>query len=620
MANDINFEIKVNSKKAEKGVEKIEQGLKDASGEAKDIGKNLDKSATSGSKFGKLIKGLKFGAGLSAGKGVLDKVMGAFVENERVANLFNDSLGVITGTAETLVEFFSPMINEMTKAIHNPKEAWDDLVEAFENGVNWIYENLIKGAFDGIVSVINKVRIKILELRIAWNEYTGDTEEAAELTKDLNEILEDQIEIADRQTERYKKITGAVNTAIDSASKWGKKLKDNVTESVNSNTKLRDLTNSYIALDAEIEKNIQTLENQQAMNDQIANDETKSFAKRREAILQNLELKKEQIKLEQQLLQNQINLLVEENKAKGQSDERNAQIKALQIQMEGLNQTIVDTEISVKDTLRGIDQEAKDSERAIEDAVTERNRMVKEANTESIKLEHERIKAQMDAMEQLHNEEMRLLDERLASEEKGTARYNELLAEKITKEGEYQAERIAKEGEYAEAKKTYTEETTQMELDSLDAQAQAVSSALDLAGSLLGEDAKAQAVVSIAKAIMETYVGANKALASSPPPLNYVNMAGVIAGGLANVVQIRKQAQQMASELGTGGIPSGGGGAIPSGPNISIARGNVLDSNIQLNNALNQSMKPQRAYVVSTDIKTGESLDRKIYQNATLGG
>jgi hypothetical protein len=41
---------------------------------------------------------------------------------------------------------------------------------------------------------------------------------------------------------------------------------------------------------------------------------------------------------------------------------------------------------------------------------------------------------------------------------------------------------------------------------------------------------------------------------------------------------------------------------------------------MQLGNAMKQAGKPPRAYVVSGDINSAESLDRKIYQNATLGG
>jgi hypothetical protein len=96
-------------------------------------------------------------------------------------------------------------------------------------------------------------------------------------------------------------------------------------------------------------------------------------------------------------------------------------------------------------------------------------------------------------------------------------------------------------------------------------------------------------------------------------------MAGVIAGGLANVIKIKQEAQKLASETG-GSAPSGGGSmtAPQIGPSVNIARGNVVDSNMQLKQAMGQANKPPRAYVVQSDIQSGESLNRKIMENATL--
>ena len=47
--------------------------------------------------------------------------------------------------------------------------------------------------------------------------------------------------------------------------------------------------------------------------------------------------------------------------------------------------------------------------------------------------------------------------------------------------------------------------------------------------------------VNIANAIMDTYAGANKALASYPPPWSFIAAAGQIAAGLANVASIKAQ-------------------------------------------------------------------------------
>jgi poly(3-hydroxybutyrate) depolymerase len=154
----------------------------------------------------------------------------------------------------------------------------------------------------------------------------------------------------------------------------------------------------------------------------------------------------------------------------------------------------------------------------------------------------------------------------------------------------------------------------------MQAKAGALSAGLGLAKELMAEDSKMQTAIALAEAVMQTYVAANVALASSPPPLNFINMAGVIATGIANVIKIKKEADKMASETGISNTASSVGGGTTIGPSISMARSNVVDSNVQLKNAMDQASKPPKAYVVGTDIDSQQSLDRKIYSNATLGG
>ncbi len=57
---------------------------------------------------------------------------------------------------------------------------------------------------------------------------------------------------------------------------------------------------------------------------------------------------------------------------------------------------------------------------------------------------------------------------------------------------------------------------------------------LSQAASLFGENTSANKSMKIASAVINTYAGANEALAG-PVPLNFINAAAVIAAGIANV-------------------------------------------------------------------------------------
>jgi len=70
-------------------------------------------------------------------------------------------------------------------------------------------------------------------------------------------------------------------------------------------------------------------------------------------------------------------------------------------------------------------------------------------------------------------------------------------------------------------------------------------------------------------AVIDTWAGANKALASAPPPWNFIAMAGVIASGMANVANIESQT------MATGGFISGNSHAN-GGVNINAEGGEFM--------------------------------------------
>lgn len=615
MAEPIKFKIDADTTDAVKGADKIASSFKKAEKEAGKINDNLKDGVKSGSKFGSIMGGLKFGAGLAAGKGILDKVMGSLVENEKVANLFNDALSVISGTAQGLVEILGPAFKFIGDAIKNPKEAWDSVVLSFQNGAKWIQENLIDGVLAVFTSSLNEMTIGVLTLQEKWNAFTGDLDEATEIQTKINELQNENIEISKKQSERFENVKGAVKGAVDTLKDWGGTIANSIEKTFKGNQALRESTTAYILINAKIEENIKALESQQAQNEATANNERLTFEARKKAILGNLDLKKEQIKQEKQLIQNQINLLALENQSKGVSAERTAQIGALQVQIKGLDLTLGETQRTVDETTRSIEDQQKESIKAIVDATAEASRGIAEATAQTATLEHEKLRNTLDAIALQKEAYTQLYADRLSAETEGSVKYNEILAEQIAKEGEFNVARIQGEAEYTQALKDYKKEQVQVELAALGVKQTALNGALNGAKALFKDNAEVQSAIAIAQAIMDTYVAANTALASAPPPYNFIAMAGVIATGIANVMEIQSQAQNLATEVG-GTPPSA---SIPSaGPSISIAKSNV-DSSTQLSQSLNKEIQPPKAYVVSSEIRSADSLDRKILQNATFG-
>lgn len=78
----------------------------------------------------------------------------------------------------------------------------------------------------------------------------------------------------------------------------------------------------------------------------------------------------------------------------------------------------------------------------------------------------------------------------------------------------------------------------------------------------------------IGEAVMNTYTGATKALASYPPPFNYIAAAATVAAGMANVAQIRAQSFEGGGFTGVGaragGLDGKGGYMAMVHPNETI--------------------------------------------------
>ena len=83
-----------------------------------------------------------------------------------------------------------------------------------------------------------------------------------------------------------------------------------------------------------------------------------------------------------------------------------------------------------------------------------------------------------------------------------------------------------------------------------------------------------QKAVQVAQAIMNTYTGATKAIASYPPPINFAMAALTVANGMAQVAQIRAQSFEGGGFTGfgarAGGLDGKGGYMAMVHPNESI--------------------------------------------------
>lgn len=134
--------------------------------------------------------------------------------------------------------------------------------------------------------------------------------------------------------------------------------------------------------------------------------------------------------------------------------------------------------------------------------------------------------------------------------------------------------------------------------------------AVDQAASLLGslseitkKHAKLSKGFAIGQAIINTYQGVTKALATLPPPASYVAAAATLAAGIANVMKIKNTD----TEGGAASISSGGGelSGATSSMNTQpqgVQPSTLLDENGNVVNNQQPQQQNNRVFVVESDI------------------
>jgi hypothetical protein len=130
-------------------------------------------------------------------------------------------------------------------------------------------------------------------------------------------------------------------------------------------------------------------------------------------------------------------------------------------------------------------------------------------------------------------------------------------------------------------------------------------------------------VASGSKSLSAMTLANAKAISASPltggQPFVTINTAQVLTGMALSAVGAGKAIKDILSEsknptqFSAGG--GGGGGSAPSAPSFNLVQG--TGSN-QIAQGLQKSNQPIKAFVVSSDVSTGQELDRKIIAGASL--
>lgn len=571
---------------------KNQSKLSDALKDSKNATKNLDDAT--GGLLGKMkaFATNPIGLVIIALAGAFKLVSEAIGRSEKASESFGKIGAKLSGLFNGLIAVITPVVELLGEAlvfaIEKPGEAWDSFVDTLESGYNFIKGQIIDrftANFDIFVGTFQK---GILKARIAWNEFTGDSEEAEELKKQLDEVNQKVSEAAGVLAMRNKEIVDGFNGAVDAVKEFGKQAVENYDKAAKASEALvnseRQLARNRINLEKQQLKSLRLAEEER----QIRDDTSKDIDVRIEANKRLGKILDEQLKRELALAQQSLNFARLQAQATGDTVENIERIGDAEIKL-----------LEIRERITG-----QRSEQLVnENSLLKEQADLKAAEVEAAKKAEEerlaKVEEEKAAAEEKRREEQELRDRDIEAQ----FELDELEIERLAEQGSNVLDLELELLERKRMQDVAAEGLRAKEIEAINAQAEAAKEKLRQA-SEKAEKAKEEAVlnnaingaveafgiaqeVAVAKMIIaapEAVAGSFKEAAKSyAPPLSLVmgalGAAGTIAPiikGLADIKKTRFSKKKGSSGSG-GSISTSVGGGGGGGASASITPEVVSD-------------------------------------------
>lgn len=660
MAKEI-IELEVKTGKSKKEIEELKKSLEESvakfeemSSKSKDFEKNVDNMKTD-----KLssIKGYLGGAVdgfkslkvaiISSGIGaIVLGIVGAFKflqeaigRSEKASESFGKIMSYVSGVFNGLIAVITPVVEligeGLVKAIEKPSEAWSSFVDNLQKGWQFVKGQVVDRFLASWTLLAGNFEKGVLKMRIAWNEFTGDSEEAEELKGQLKEVNKELKDAVQTLIDRNNEIKDGFNSAVDSVKNFAKQAKASYDKASEASEKLanaeRRLVKNRIAMEKQQLESLRLAEDQR----QIRDDISLSIEERIEANNRLGKILDEQSQKELALAQQQLNIALLQKQASGDTIENieavgDAELKILEIR-ERINgqrsEQLVNEQALLKERQDKIDEDNKieeEKEQAKIDKAKEITRK-KEEEIKKIVEEYKMAKEEEEAITEAEKLEL--------EQERQLARLD-LLMQGLDKENEAYKLAVKQREEFTIASNKAIDEAREADANA-DIQREKVlqNQKIAMAGrtfgqlaQMLGDNTKAGKAAGIAAALINTYQGISNVWAEKAESdlvgagfIQRVATSALVAlQGFKAVKNISKVNPSVKSSN-----PSGGGGGVsaaapPRQANFNIVGGSPIN---QLAQSIGeQTNQPQQAYVVSGEVTTAQDLENNIIDSASIGG
>jgi len=624
-------ELDALKKSIDKNAKASDNFRKEATKDFKQTTKSADKLQKETKQVNKAFVGLgtviKAGIGLNLVGRAMDGVSEAFMTNQRTQDTWN-----------TVTETFKTVLNKVVIVLWDAFDAASEVGGVFDN-----ISKMMSTSWNYGMANFNKA---VESVSLSWNKATfsmkqffgADPKELEVLSNSIKKS-EDTIKGLEASMRKdFKKTVEIGAEVIVESGKINKKAREELSKiDINAEyEKQKEIT--QLKKDAAIqmalnEKIIFEKQREAELQRQIRDDITKPLKERQEANKKLGEILNEQEAAMSQNAQTNLKLANEVLAL----DEKNVESILAQIQAE---KELLD----IKEAKSGFESEQKTNEAGLaQEVIDMNNTQIESLNARTIeerKANAERILDEVTRIETLKaiaEEEKALEEERLK---------NDILNYQIGTQARVDADQALKdfqiqnkieqedlEIQLAEAKKKRINDTLNAVMSAAGEETRVGRVLFLFKQGLLIKEQIARAKDSIQKATqkateayLDAQAGVVKTGSSVPFPANIPIIAAYIAGVapiMATIVSTVRKAKQMASKAGAAGGGGGGGGVSLSAPQAQAAAPNFNIVGATAENQLAQTISqqnqtPVKAFVVSNDVTTAQSMDRNIIESSSI--
>ena len=607
MAEEINYNVKVNTSDATKNINSLQSSLEGVVGEGGKVDTITQKfSAMPGplgqasnamSGLGKQMWALvanPIGAVIAALVGAITLLYKAFASTNEGADKLDQAMAGLGAAFEVVMNAIAKVADNLIGLFSDPQQALSDFSDMLKENIT--------NRFEGLLELLPQLGKAIGLL------FEGEFSEAGKVATDA--VGKVALGVED--------ITDKVSAGIDAIGQLGSEAVAAANKAASIEKILQGVEDGERALRIERSKQAKQLATARLQME----DDTATFESRIEALKKVASSEEELAAKELKLAQAKANAIIARNNLTDASDEALSKEAEAIARVNDLEAESIMRKRKVVKAIESLNNQKtaseKEAAKAVEDALKATAQAEKEALDNKIKLAEDGINAEQDAKKLLalqtiqDQKDLNAELERIEMERTQKMIDSKKSFQLSTTELEIKAAQDAAnkkfdiEKENAEKEKDLAQKSFEAKMAIYDATSNALGSVMQL----VGEQTALGKSLAVAQAIIDTYTGATKAFAQGGV-LGYIGAAGVVAAGFANVRKI--MATEIPGQTDTGGSPS-------MGPSVSIIGGTV-DPSAQMAASLNKNLnKPAKAYVVGNDMSSQQALDRRIQTNATFPG